>query len=262
MAQQLSIGINPIIMDTKLIQQYGEEILSYRLRTKRNKIRAQYKDFHKRLIDLDKEERALHRQKWNLGWEPLEPPVQKGWKRVFVLRDDVARSRQADFYAGILARINTTEWSHRKDFKKKKRAFGRKIYVVREQYLLKPDEHHFHKLAFSDAEQAQFHPEWSYQKGTGKFIKRYVFNEPWRFVLRVKPNIIDKVRKMDPELDARIHEIAAYTERNGYEKIQDRLLDRSHKWWKWEGLAKYTETNALKNKPLQSILDSLKEEAY
>lgn len=148
---------NEIIMDTKLIQQNGEEILCYRLRTACNKKSAQRKDFQKRLIALHKEERALRKQKWNLGWEPLVPPVQKGWKRSFVLREDVARSRYAAFYEGILARINTTLWSHRKDFMKKKRAFGRKKYVVREQFLLKPNEHDFQKLGFSEAEKQQFH---------------------------------------------------------------------------------------------------------
>ena len=76
-ALQLSIEKNKFIMDTKLIGQWGEEILSYRLRTARAKKRAQYKDFHKQLIKLDKEETALHKQKHNLGWEPLVPPVQK-----------------------------------------------------------------------------------------------------------------------------------------------------------------------------------------
>jgi len=70
-------------MDTKLIKQWGSEILSYRLRSARNKKRAQYEDFHKQLVQLGKERRALWVQKQNLGWEPLVPPVQKGWKRVF-----------------------------------------------------------------------------------------------------------------------------------------------------------------------------------
>ena len=117
-------------MDTKLVKQYGEEILYYRLRTKRDKIRMKYEHFHKRLIQIHSEEEGLYKQKYSLGWEPLVPPVQKGWKRIFVLRQDVARSRYADFYSGILAKINTVQWSPRKDFTKKKRAFGRKKSVV------------------------------------------------------------------------------------------------------------------------------------
>ena len=247
-------------MDTKLIRQYGEEILCYRLRTKRQKIRAQYNDFHKRLLRIDKEETVLHKQKFNLGLEPLTPPVQKGWKRFFVLRDDVARSKQADFYAGILAKINTTKWSHRKDFKKKRRAFGKKQYVVREQHLCKPDEQQFKKLAFTEAEAAQFHEEWTYAKWKGGFVKQYVFNEPWRFVLRVRPNMIDKIRVQDPELDARLYEIAAYFERNNRRKVLGRITGGNYRWWKYDEQARHNEVDYLKGKPLLKILDELKEE--
>lgn len=177
-----------------------------------------------------------------------------------MLRDDVGRSKAANFYEGILAKINTTKYSHRKDFKKKKRAFGRKKYVVREQYLLKPCEHRFQELAFTQEEQEQFHPEWSYEKGRGKCIKRYVFNEPWRFVLRVRPNVIDKVRKTDPELDARLQEIGAYLEGNNRRKVLGRITGGNYRWWKYDETPKRNEINFLKNKPLQKILHELNEE--
>lgn len=260
MALQLPNGQTQIIMDATLIQQYGPDILCYRLRTKRNKRRAQHSDFQKQLLALSKEKRALRKQKRNLGWEPLVPPVQKGWKRFFVLRDDVARSKAATFYEGILVKINTVDYSHRKDFKQKKRAFGKKKYVVSEQHLRKPCAHDFEKLAFTEAEKAQFHPEWSCEKGSGKFIKRYVFNEPWRFVLRIRPNVIDKVRRQDPELDRRLHEIDAYLERNGYDKVQDRLLDISFRWWKYENLPRYNEVDYRRGKPLTEIVNESKEE--
>src|SRR4029078_1937661 len=103
-------------MDTKFIQQYGEDILCYRLRTARQKKRMQYKDFDKQLIQLYQEERELYWQIRELGCVPLIPPFQRGWKRSFVLRDDVARSPQAKFFQNILDKINTRDWSYRKDF--------------------------------------------------------------------------------------------------------------------------------------------------
>lgn len=78
MAPQFPNGKNKIIMDTKVIEQYGEDILCYRLRTARQKKRMQYKDFDRQLIQLHKEQNALYAQKRNLGWEVLHPPVQKG----------------------------------------------------------------------------------------------------------------------------------------------------------------------------------------
>lgn len=261
-APQLSIGNKPIIMDTKLIEQWGSEILSYRLRTARNKKRAQHEDLHKQLMQLGKERRALWVQKQNLGWEPLVPPVQKGWKRLFVLRDDVARSKQAEFYAGILAKINTTQWSHRKDFLKKKRAFGKKKCVEQHQFLLKPCEHHFQKLDFSETEKKQFHEEWTYEKARGPLIKRYVFNEPWRFVLKVRPNIIDKVRKTDPDIEARLHEIDNYFDRNALNNVLGRLLNSNYTWWKSKETPKHQEVYWRKEKPLLRMLDDIKHENF
>lgn len=258
-ALQLPNSETTVIMDTKLTKQYGEEILCYRLRTKRNKIRMKYEHFHKSLIQIHKEEEELYKQKYSLGWEPLVPPVQKGWKRVFMLRQDVARSRYADFYSGILAKINTVQWSHRKDFMKKKRAFGRKKYVVREQYLLKPDGYQFQKSGFTEAEKAQFHEEWSYEKHRGRFVKRYVFNEPWRFVLKVQPNIIDRIRKRDPVLEARLKDIDDYLERNNYRPILLKLLEGDN-YRNWNAGEKLKEKNPLKNKPIQKVLYEVKNE--
>jgi len=245
-------------MNSKIIQQYGEEILCYRLRTARQKKRMLYEDFDKQLIELYREEKALNEQKNNLGWEPLHPPVQKGWKRFFVLRDDVARSKHAEFFEGILEKINTYDWSHRKDFKIKRRKRGRKIYVVKPQKLLEPAEWHFPRLGFNEYEQQFFHVVWSSYRNK-VFVKKYVFNEPWRFVLRVRPNMITKMKKRDEIIASRVNRIAVYMERNDYRKRQAKLLHGSYKWTRWRDFGKYDEANPLRNKSLQQILDELKD---
>ena len=68
MAPVFSIGKNQIIMDTKLVQQYGEDILCYRLRTARQKKRMQHEDLEKKLIGLNKEWKTLRNQQFNMGW--------------------------------------------------------------------------------------------------------------------------------------------------------------------------------------------------
>jgi hypothetical protein len=216
----------------------------------------QYEDFDKRLIALDREQRALHKQKWNLGWEPLIPPVQKGWKRCFVLRDDVARGKHAEFFAGILKKINTYQYNHRKDFLLKRRKRGRKIYVPRPQKLLSPDSGHFARLKFTEAEKQFFHPEYEYCKGGQSWRVRYVFNEPGRFVLKVNPNIIDKVRIWDHELEARIRLIRNYFERHDLEGRRVKVVRGGAGWWK-ESEVKWNERNPIKNKPITQILDEL-----
>jgi hypothetical protein len=62
-------------MDNQLIKVYGQGILSYRLRSKRQKKRAQEEGLAKQLRRISKEERQLYLQRNNLGWEPLIPPV-------------------------------------------------------------------------------------------------------------------------------------------------------------------------------------------
>jgi hypothetical protein len=246
-------------MDRKLIEQYGEDILSYRLRTARQKKRMQYKDFDKQLLKLRREERALDKQLANLGWEPLIPPVQKGWKRFFVLREDVARHKQAEFFENILKKINTYDQSHRKDFKVKRRKGARyKKYVVKEQGLLQPQEWHFAKLGFTDAEKQLFHEVIVTDK-RGNTFKRYVFNEPWRYVLRVRPNIIDKVRKRDTVIESRQRAILDYLEWNGHDKRLYKLLDGRvwHTWW--DERLYYCNKYLFKNKSLSQIMDMISE---
>jgi hypothetical protein len=240
-------------MDTKLIRQYGTEILSYRLRTVRQKKRMQYDDFDKQLLQLGREEKRLYKQKHALGWEPLVPPVQKGWKRFFVLREDVAGSKHAEFFENILVKINTYDWSYRKDFKVRKGRYGKHKYGVKPQSLLRPGESHFQRLGFTDFEKQFFYEKW-FVYGKKELVKRYVFSEPWRFVLRVRPNMIDKIRKKDPLLEKRIKEIDNYLERNCYRGRMSNLL-YGYQWgncWIDEDLR---QKNVLKNKPLPRILD-------
>lgn len=246
-------------MGTKFIKQYGEDILCYRLRTARHKKRMQHEDLEKNLINLYKEERALYKQIRELGWEPLLPPVQKGWKRFFVLRDDVARSKQAEFFQNILNKINTYDWSYRKDFIVKKRKFGRKRYGVKEQKLLAPWEWHFDKLGFYENEKQMFHEEYHYVQWNKEPVKRYVFNEPWRFVLRVRPNMITKVKIKDAVLESKVKLIGDYLRQNDLRKKQTKLLHGNFKYKEWKEFGKYNEVNVLKNKSLHQVMDMIKE---
>ena len=248
-------------MDTKLVQQYGEDILCYRLRTARQKKRMQHEDLEKKLIGLNKEWKTLRNQQFNMGWDPLIPPVQKGWKRFFVLRDDVARSRHSGFFQNILRKINTYDWSHRKDFMIRKRRCGRKKYGVKEQKLLQPWEWHFEKLGFNGYEKQMFHEEFHYEKWNKGPIKRYVFTDPWRFVLKIKPNMITKIRRIDPELESRMQDINSYLVINDYKGRLGRLMRGRYKGkeLRWKNYGRHKEVDQFKNKSLLQIMDMIKE---
>jgi hypothetical protein len=114
--------------------------LSYRLRSARDKKRSQKEDFEKRLIQLDKRENRLRAEKQKLPWVPLSEPYQKGWKRYFVLREDVKRSKNAGFYQSLLEKINTIQYSKDEAFKVKKRRKRRNVYEVKKQAVREFDQ--------------------------------------------------------------------------------------------------------------------------
>src|SRR5882762_7889462 len=95
------------------------------VKSERRKKRLAKTDRDKQLIQLFKRRRELCEQSKLLPLVPLEHPYQRGWKRFFVVRDDVKRSEQAEFYQTLLEKINTTEYHYDKSFKRKKRRKSR-----------------------------------------------------------------------------------------------------------------------------------------
>jgi hypothetical protein len=258
MALQLPNGNKQIIMDNKLIRQYGTDILSYRLRTARQKKRMQYEDFDKQLIQLHKERMKLMEQIRNLGWMPLEPPVQRGYKRTFVLREDVSKSKHAELYASILEKVNNIQYSSDKRFKKKKRKLGRKIWVDRSQFLNKILSGHFEKLALSDAEKQCFYELWE-MNNSFQLVKYYAVVEPWRYMLKVMPNMITKTRIKDIELETRDREIDDYLDWNMHNRRLEKILNGA-RYYHWKAGAKHTELYPFKNKSIHAIMDITKVE--
>ena len=226
---------------------------------KRWKIRRAKKGCDKQLLKLDRERRKIRKAIWNLGYEDLIPPVQRGWKRTFVLREDVMQDKHAEFYQNILNKINTEQYSYRKDFKIKRRRLRKYRYVAKEQKLEEMTAFYFKKKQFTEAEQALFFQKEEYNPYSKKMEEKYVFAEPWRFVLRVQANIITKVRRRDWELERREKEIDDYIEKNNLQGRLNKLYGyRSWRHWnkQWKPIiAKYE--NPLKNKAIHTVLDEL-----
>ena len=88
-------------------------------------------------------------------------------------------------------------------------------------------------------------------------VKRYVFSEPWRFVLQVRPNMIDKIRKRDVVIEARLKAINNYLEKDFLRVKLNKLLYGNNRWH-WKEGEKEKEKNPLKNKPIERIMDELK----
>jgi hypothetical protein len=225
--------------------------LSSRLKSERRKKRLQKKEQDKKLMHLYHEFKRLQREQQNLGFADLIPPVQKGWKRFFVLRQDVVVSKDGKFFQELLEKINTTTFSHRKDFKKKRKKNGKRVDVDRIQKPKEFMECEFRKLALTEREKLFFKEEWRFCY-RNRLYKVYVFTEPWRFVLRVKPNMVTQVRIIDPLLKQRADEIDNYLERNSLYGRVFKVMGNHHRY-SWPVGEKVKYKNLLRKDPLDEI---------
>ncbi|MEO7312458.1 MAG: hypothetical protein ABIX01_18800 [Chitinophagaceae bacterium] len=244
-------------MDKKLIDQFGSEILCYKLKTARQKKRD-VKTAHERfLLGLHRERMQITEQQKKLGYLDLDPPIIKGWKRYFVLRDDVARSKAAPFYQKILDKINKVEYCNRKDFKRKPKYLKkRKNWEPIKQTVLHPEHSAFVKMNFSEKGKALFEEKYVKHKWRNELVKVYVFKEQWRFVLRIRQKQITKVKAVDELLEQREDEIRDYLEKTNKRNELNRLLGQSNRRWKdWDNSekAKYR----FRKQTLAEMLDDL-----
>ena len=223
-------------MDKKIIELHGSDINCYKLKTVRQKKRAVKTAQQNKLLSLHREESNIWKQQRALGMVELKPPIVRGWKRFFVLRDDVARCNDAPFYQNILDKINCVEICKRKDFKKKKKYLRKKgNWELIEQIVKQHEEWAFKKCNFSDKEKALFEEKYmrvSWRKG---LTKVFVFKEQWRFVFKVKPNIITHVKAVDDELENRRNQISDYLNKTNKRDTLNRLLGhRVSRWRSWD----------------------------
>ncbi len=224
--------------------------------------KMQYEDFERQLRALEREYSRLYKEERNLGWVELEEPIIRGWKRYFVVRNDIVRSGSKVFFEDLLKKINTVQYCHRKDFKKKKRKGGKKLYFPINQYLLKPGKPYVQKFKFTEKQLSYFEERPISKQGQLTGETEYVIKQPWRFVLRIRPNIITHIRAKDAEIERRMHEISNYLDRNSLNGKLDHLLRGYHhyRWRNYSERVHVGDENPLKNKSLSQILDWCRQE--
>ncbi|MDZ7935337.1 MAG: hypothetical protein U5M51_10310 [Emticicia sp.] len=249
------MGILEDIIEMSKSSAYSEN--QFRIRPKRRRKRASIEAKDKNLIRLYKQDKELRKQKQELPMIDLIPPVQKGFKRYFIVRNDVKRSKMGSFYENLLQKINTFQYNDTKVFKKKVKRKGKKIYIDREQELRVIYPHELPKFKLDERQMACFELK-TKQEIHGKIIREkqfYEFREPWRFVLRVRPNIIDKVKAFDSELEQRTAELHSILFKN--HKNQGRLTHLKG-WNRYHDVNEEKYRNPLVNKPLYQIIEDFK----
>lgn len=243
-----------------------ELIVQNNLPSRRWKIRRIRTAYDKKLRQLDKKHTHVYNEIRILGYEKLEKPIQRGYKRLFVLTEETKYSTRADFYQQILDKINTVRYSPHKTFKERKRKIGKwKFCINNEQELQTPSDYIFHYQGnFTNQEKQFFYPVEFYHAPSKTHQKRYVFAERWRYRLQIKPHIITEVQIKDSVLEQYCQELSDYLDidknrrrltkmRGGYTHSWKRVMNES------DNKKKYCY-NSLKNKPLYLVMEEYKEE--
>jgi hypothetical protein len=112
-------------------------------------------------------------------------------------------------------------------------------------------------MEFTEIEQQFFREVWE-MDSKRRMFKRYEFAEPWRFVLKIRPNMIDKIRVKDALLESEIKVLDNYLERNDLRKKMCKLIHGHYKHRNYEKDEKYNEVNEFKSKSLIQIMDLIK----
>lgn len=195
------------MMDNSTMAEESCSLHSFRIRCPRSRKRAVRAHKEKQLIKLEKERRELwYIQCHKVEYVPLDPPIQRGFRRSFILREDVARSSCAAFYQGILDKINTVLVHHDRAFTKKLRKKGKKKIPI-PQFLKEFDNASFRQLKLPGKEAALFYLGIASNPRHRHHGEVWKFREPWRFRLQIRRNLITQQKVENIAIDKREKEI-------------------------------------------------------
>ena len=206
-------------------------IETYGLKSWRKKDQLRKWDRDKSLLRLEKEALKLWCEMQNPGFTELEYPIQKGWKRFYVLREDIAKSKEGAFYQSILDKINTVVVCKRKDFLNKSRR-TKKLNPI-QQHTQRFKESEFVKLNFTSRQKEMFEYKWIKEQDDEKRYRRFVYLNDWQFEFRIQKNFITHVQAHDAVLEKRLaelnKEVDSFTNYNRLQKIHGKGV---YKYWK------------------------------
>ena len=226
---------------------------SCRIKSARRKKRLVITDRDKQLIQLCRRREELSKQKRLLPKVPLEFPYQRGWKRFFVLRDDTKQSPKAAFYETLLVKINTVEYAPDKSFKRKKRRKQRYVYQEKQQLLREfaPYSWQLNKVMLTEEEKVCFTRVETFDAKTWRIDVKYVFTEPWRYVLKVMPHFVTHIKLIDVDIERELAYIRDYINNHMLSpRINTITRGKSYRYKSYLERTKYI--NKLKNIPRYS----------
>jgi len=201
----------------------------------------------KKLKEIKAKRRELERLQEldsKLGYEELDKPLRDGYRRIFTLRDDISRRRDAHTYWKILPLIQSPAYSKTRSFKgqclcgschkkfKNWRHFKKELR--RRNFTCKQSISYIAARDFKDKVPEEFKKFFVTHKalvkrfwGLPQWITTYHFKYPYYFTPVVKPAYITHRKIIDPELKSKIDKLYDNIW-NNYDNL--RLLAKAESW--------------------------------
>lgn len=185
----------------------------------------------KKLLSFEREHNELCKAKYELPWIKLDEPLQKGWKRFFVLRKDILNRDDAHVLKDVLRRVNNTQYCDNKEFEKY--IWNKDVWV--------PMEHHTRPIGIGEAERDPTFNErhrkflwkgadWWTHHGWRKLFNGYWLKNQWMLEQQIEPHYVTHIQEIDPEIEAKL----AHIDKKLYHdwKAYGRLI-KLHGWKGW-----------------------------
>ncbi len=190
----------------------------------------------KKLIRMRKRMFELWSIRRKLPYIPLDKPIQRGFKKSYVLREAESRRKDARDLSRILGVINHTIYCKNEDFKSKK-YHNNQMEDIPHTLRHIPDNQ-WDKLEWPDHYKKWFTYETRTKQGafgTHYEVKGYYFKFPWMFEPKTSPNFITHVQEVDPNVESEIKEINQYFDNhNGWPRLGKLSGTNNNKWRQFE----------------------------
>lgn len=162
----------------------------------------------KNLLSLHRERKKLWRKQKETA--PLEPPIRRGWMRLYFLTKDAELREDAGILQSILDEINVIRYHWRRNFKPTNSQRHRQMHVTDHQLAWLWPTHFGPKKPLNARWVSYFKPVLALWMGKPQRVME--FRSPELFELRVVPHLQTEAKILDPETESRLAWIKARLE--------------------------------------------------
>lgn len=184
-------------------------------------IKQQKDEFDKKVRRASKRINELWKLKNSIPLEPLPQPVQRGFVKTFVLRDDIARRRDAHDFKRILSEINAQVYCKTPDFKVTKWKTGQKVDMQHTVGYI--SEHRWEKLDWPSHFKKHFIFTTRHRTSPSGFTftyKGWFFKNEYYFASKVEPHFVTHRRPVNVDIEREKAELEAFMNNNhGWERL-------------------------------------------